>query len=133
MPSVLREKWSLTISNDIDLLVVVRVPQQLPNPRAGAGPGQGRRGRHGGIRHTQARGSQAIEGGEERTLELKLISSEEFGVRTEELGVVSGPLQGQNSLSRLLLRMKNKQTISLFLPHYEMLLPCNYIYKVSCK
>ena len=52
---------------------------------------------------------------------------------TEEPGVVSGPLQGQNSLSRLLLRMKNKQTISLFLLHYEMLLPCNYIYKVSCK
>ena len=38
------EEWSLTISNDIDLLVMVRVPEQLPNTRAGAGSGKGRGG-----------------------------------------------------------------------------------------
>ena len=51
---IIREKWSLTISNDIDLLVMVRVPEQLPNTRAGARSGEGRGGRHGGVRHLQA-------------------------------------------------------------------------------
>ena len=60
--TVTRERSSLTVSNDINLLVVVRVPQQLPDPRAGAGPGEGRGGRHGGVRHLEAqRGGQAIE------------------------------------------------------------------------
>ena len=72
---IIREKWSLTISNDIDLLVMVRVPEQLPNARAHAGSGEGRGGRHGGVRHLQAHlGSSAHRGqGGQQSVIIKLI------------------------------------------------------------